>query len=108
MTRIPIYENPSLCTSVIVLGNGYHVQSLYQIVQFHTKANVEMRIKLIPTYNIQHLGTYASTNPSGLNQIEEKDIRSAAHQTSGSPYPSGNLREGQHLSILIHHQVAVG
>jgi hypothetical protein len=35
-TRISANGNPTLCTSVIVLGRGYHVQSLSQVVQIHT------------------------------------------------------------------------
>jgi transposase InsO family protein len=36
MTRISANGNPTLCTSVIVPGRGYHVQSLSQVVQIHT------------------------------------------------------------------------
>jgi hypothetical protein len=35
-TRISANGNPTLCTSVIVPGRGYHVQSLSQVVQIHT------------------------------------------------------------------------
>jgi hypothetical protein len=34
--RISANGNPTLCTSVIVPGKGYHVQSLSQVVQIHT------------------------------------------------------------------------
>jgi hypothetical protein len=34
--RISVIKNPTLCTSVIVPGRGYHVQSLCQVVQIHT------------------------------------------------------------------------
>jgi hypothetical protein len=34
--RISTNGNPTLCTSVIVPGRGYHVQSLSQVVQIHT------------------------------------------------------------------------
>jgi hypothetical protein len=34
--RISANGNPTLCTSVIVPGSGYHVQSLSQVVQIHT------------------------------------------------------------------------
>jgi hypothetical protein len=35
-TEISANGNPTLCTSVIVPGRGYHVQSLSQVVQIHT------------------------------------------------------------------------
>jgi hypothetical protein len=35
-TRISANGNPTLCTSVIVPGRCYHVQSLSQVVQIHT------------------------------------------------------------------------
>jgi hypothetical protein len=35
-TRISANGNPTLCTSMIVPGRGYHVQSLSQVVQIHT------------------------------------------------------------------------
>jgi hypothetical protein len=35
-TRISANGNPTLCTSVIVPGRGYHVQFLSQVVQIHT------------------------------------------------------------------------
>jgi hypothetical protein len=34
--RISTNGNPTLCTSVIAPGRGYHVQSLSQVVQIHT------------------------------------------------------------------------
>jgi hypothetical protein len=34
--QISANGNPTLCTSVIVPGRGYHVQSLSQVVQLHT------------------------------------------------------------------------
>jgi hypothetical protein len=36
MNRISAKGNPTLCTSGIVPGSGYHVQSLSQVVQINT------------------------------------------------------------------------
>jgi hypothetical protein len=67
MNRISANGNSTLCTSVIVPGSGYHVQSLSQVVQIHTTREKRHYIILL-----QHQSTTLrhkpDTSPTGLKQ----------------------------------------